>query len=49
MLLAFITFDRLVLTFLTNHIFSYITMPYTGVYEETFNVNSQIAQTTKIV
>ena len=27
-----ITFDRLVLTFLTNHIFSYITMPYPSLW-----------------
>ena len=31
----------------TNYIIAYITMAYTGVFEETFDVNSKIAQTTQ--
>ena len=31
----------------TNHFIAYITMEYTGVCEETFDIHSRIAQTTQ--
>ena len=33
----------------TNHFIAYITMEYTGVCEETFDIHSKIAQTTQNV
>jgi len=42
-----VTFD-LVGLLPTNHIIACITMAYTGVCEETFDINSKIAQTTQI-
>ena len=40
-----VTFDLIGLL-PTNHIIAYITMAYIGVCEETFDINSKIAQTT---
>ena len=43
-----VTFDLIGLLH-TNHIIAYITMAYTGVCKETFDIDSKMAQTTQNV
>ena len=43
-----VTFDLIGLL-PTNHIIAYITMAYTGVCKETFDIDSKMAQTTQNV